>query len=114
MKRFRFVSVTCYCLIALSCPIVPGAQATGVGGDTAFETNWLYSFPVDGQGSQAVASIPLPPALWLFGSGLMGIAVVARRRKETRDGNTSRSRNKRWRFHLLHRHDGSPQDTDRQ
>ncbi len=32
-------------------------------------------------GIGGVAPVPLPPAMWLFGSGLLGMAAVARRRK---------------------------------
>jgi hypothetical protein len=31
-------------------------------------------------GSSDVPAVPVPPALWLFGSGLLGVAGVARRR----------------------------------
>jgi hypothetical protein len=31
-----------------------------------------------------ISSVPIPPALWLFGSGLLGLAAVARGRNVRR------------------------------
>jgi hypothetical protein len=30
---------------------------------------------------QAVTPVPIPPALWLFGSGLLGLVGIAKRKK---------------------------------
>ena len=36
----------------------------------------------DAPGVWAVSAVPIPPALWLFGSGLLGLIGITRRKKE--------------------------------
>ncbi len=36
---------------------------------------------VDGQGSLKIPGVPIPAAVWLFGSGLLGLVGVARRKR---------------------------------
>ncbi len=50
---------------------VAGAGFTTVG----------YTVHLEGHVSQPTSTVPVPAAAWLFGSGLMGLAGVARRRK---------------------------------
>ncbi len=50
--------------------IVPQADASNFGGI-------LFQLHLEG----TVAAVPVPAAVWLFGSGLLGLAGVARRRK---------------------------------
>ncbi len=50
--------------------IVPQADASNFGGV-------LFQLHLEG----TVAAVPVPAAVWLFGSGLLGLAGVARRRK---------------------------------
>jgi hypothetical protein len=47
------------------------ADGTGSRLDYAYEANW--------SGFQIASAVPIPPALWLFGSGLLGLIGVARR-----------------------------------
>ena len=59
---------------------------TGDGSSTALETYVLGSVTLSSAGvltinNGAVSSVPLPAAVWLFGSGLMGLVGVSRRRK---------------------------------
>lgn len=44
------------------------------------KNNFLYAW-VKHNGSVGTAVVPIPPALWLFGSGLLGLIGVARRKK---------------------------------
>ena len=46
--------------------------------DTSMAT--IISTGEDDAQDTSVAPIPVPPAVWLFGSGLIGLVVVARRR----------------------------------
>lgn len=41
----------------------------------------FQSTGVDGQGSDFVGAVPVPAAVWLFGSGLLGLVGVARRKR---------------------------------
>ena len=55
----------------------PGDTCTGVGTP-------MVSGPFPGQApafNGVVSAVPVPAAVWLFGSGLIGLAGVARRRK---------------------------------
>lgn len=73
-----------------------GAQATGTYDEAtgAFTLNWSSTInggPFDGATGfwqlsgtanvEAPSSVPVPAAVWLMGSGLIGLAGVARRRK---------------------------------
>ena len=66
---------------------VGSLQLTGAGsvygnGKDATAANWSFSTNTTGSYSTtvSVAAIPLPAAVWLFGSGLIGLAGVARRK----------------------------------
>jgi hypothetical protein len=60
---------------------VNGFQASVVPPSIYDDNSVFYAWAVrDGD----VAAVPLPPAVWLFGSGLMGLAAVARRRHPLR------------------------------
>lgn len=54
--------------------------------DTAIVTQAAGSWTLDANGGlsygSAVAAVPVPAAVWMFASGLMGMAGVARRRKQ--------------------------------
>jgi hypothetical protein len=41
----------------------------------------FLSTGIDGEGSDWVGAVPIPAAVWLFGSGLLGLVAVARRRR---------------------------------
>ena len=46
-------------------------------------TDWTVFFEIQGRDPLAASSaVPIPAAVWLFGSGLMGLIGVARRRKQ--------------------------------
>ena len=56
-------------------------DSVGAGGWSAWDgVNIPYEFTVDYQGA-VINPIPVPAALWLFGSGLIGLVGVARRRR---------------------------------
>ena len=48
---------------------------------------WQFDFLTDAVGTidvvrlSVVSAVPVPPALWLFGSGLLGLIGIARRKK---------------------------------
>lgn len=50
---------------------------TGVAG-----LSLLSSFDYNSGGSIAVSSVPVPSAIWLFGSGLIGLVGFARRKAQ--------------------------------
>ena len=41
------------------------------------------TFALNGDGFLMPSAVPVPPAVWLFGSGLLGLVVIARRKKTT-------------------------------
>ena len=49
----------------------------GVTGDTVI-SNVAFSF---GTGEETSVPVPIPAAVWLFGSGLLGLIGIARRRQ---------------------------------
>jgi len=55
--------------------VVPQADASGFGGVP-------YALHLLGTVEAAPAAIPIPAAAWLFGSGLLGLVGVARRRRQ--------------------------------
>jgi len=54
---------------------VPNGDPSGFGGVK-------YTLHLVGHVTDATAPIPVPAAAWLFGSGLMGMAAIARRKKK--------------------------------
>jgi len=72
-------------------------EITGIGGLTASDFNFFstpdggtgpflsvarfQSTGFDTEGSDWVAAVPVPAAVWLFGSGLLGLVGVARRKR---------------------------------
>ena len=66
-----------------------GGAFTGTGDGSNFDINWtslIVGGPFDGQtGTYNVSGtysvVPVPAAAWLFGSGLLGLVGVARRRR---------------------------------
>lgn len=53
---------------------VPLGDASGFGGVQ-------YALHLEGHVEEAAAAVPVPAAVWLFGSGLLGLVGVARRKK---------------------------------
>jgi hypothetical protein len=39
------------------------------------------SYALNGLGFLMPAAVPIPPSVWLFGSGLLGLIGIARRKK---------------------------------
>jgi hypothetical protein len=61
--------------------ITPYQNSTGQGYWFLSSSGDLtYDIPVSG-GSSSGGTVPLPPAVWLLGSGLLGVAGIARRRR---------------------------------
>jgi len=56
--------------------VVPAGDPSGFGG-TAYDLHLEGTYT----GDLPIASIPVPAAVWLFGSGMLGLVGVARRRK---------------------------------
>lgn len=54
---------------------VPQADPSGFGGVP-------YGLELRGVVNEAVSAVPIPAAVWLFGSGLLGLVGVARRKKK--------------------------------
>jgi len=62
---------------------VPGGvilSGTGFGGDFTSDFDNLNIGPGTGIAVANVGTVPIPAALWLFGSGLLGLTGLARRR----------------------------------
>lgn len=59
-------------------------EGTGVLSGTGFEdTNAIWTFSAQGTGSSysmTITAVPVPAAVWLFGSGLIGLIAIARRK----------------------------------
>lgn len=55
------------------------SEDPGAAGFADWTAQWYYVGTIDG--FVAPAAVPVPAAVWLFGSGLIGLAGVARRRK---------------------------------
>jgi len=65
-----------------------GASATFGNSNSAFGQSWINSGSFSSSNllsvyamSQELTAVPVPAAAWLFGSGLLGIAGLARRKK---------------------------------
>ena len=59
---------------------ITAAEDPGVAGFADWTAQWYYVGTIDGF-TAPVSAVPVPAAVWLFGSGLVGLAGVARRRK---------------------------------
>jgi hypothetical protein len=57
----------------ISCPVSAAANLTFAPGQWNLSTGGVLSYNV-------VSAVPVPAAMWLFGSGLLGLVGVARRR----------------------------------
>lgn len=60
--------------------VVPDGDPSGFGG-TAYDLHLEGTFTGDITSVIAPAAVPVPAAVWLFGSGLVGLVGVARRKK---------------------------------
>ncbi len=58
---------------------ITAAEDPGTAGFADWTGQWYYVGTIDGFGGPT--TVPVPAAVWLFGSGLIGLAGVARRRK---------------------------------
>ena len=58
---------------------VGGCSPIGLDGCTEIRSGWFGG----GDGSEPPSQVPVPAAVWLFGSGLIGLVGIARRRKSS-------------------------------
>jgi len=78
LQSFRYWSATDYPTSALDAYLF--AFDTGKQGFATKEASVFYAWAVhDGD----VSAVPVPAAVWLFGSGLLGLVGIARRKKAT-------------------------------
>jgi hypothetical protein len=54
--------------------------AFGNGIDFSFTLDSTTTFPMHGAGVFEVTVVPIPPAIWLFGSGSLGLIGIARKK----------------------------------
>ena len=54
--------------------------AFGDGIDVSLTVNPTTTFTMNGVGSFDVTLVPIPPAIWLFGSGFLGLIGIARKK----------------------------------
>jgi hypothetical protein len=59
------------------------SYATGQGATGGIDGGWVDDFIGPNTTSELVqvSAVPIPPAVWLFGSGLLGLVGMARRKK---------------------------------
>jgi len=55
---------------------------TGADGYDPTAASWSFSTSTLGFYSMSVSAVPVPAAVWLFGSGLIGLVGIARRKAE--------------------------------
>lgn len=85
----------------LTAPVTSTAVSLNIGGiaagsfnesTNAFDVSWtptltgiphLSSSTISLQGTARVAAVPVPAAVWLFGSGMIGLAGMVRRRRHS-------------------------------
>lgn len=70
------------------CPFAEAIFGSGFSysmstGSTSVIPDWSSEDTVGTPQIAPLASVPVPPAVWLFGSGLLGLVGIARRRKKT-------------------------------
>ena len=71
-------------------PVYLGSQSVAHGNSDRFDSAWVidFSFQLNSTAnslyalSSVMTVIPVPPSVWLFGSGLLGLAGIARRKKK--------------------------------
>lgn len=76
---FNLQSVTIITQTSNSLQLLGTGSVSGNGFD-ATAANWSFSTNTIGSYSTTISAVPVPAAIWLFGSGLLGLAGIARRR----------------------------------
>jgi hypothetical protein len=66
-------------VISSSLPPITGLPTVPADSASNDAAAWLYAYVVDNPGTWTV--VPIPPAVWLFGSGLLGLIGIARKKK---------------------------------
>ena len=61
---------------------IVGQRGWGESAEAVVSTYGLWSLDANGGLSYSVSAVPVPAAVWMFASGLIGMAGVARRRKQ--------------------------------
>jgi hypothetical protein len=77
-------SATTFDFVLRANELIDGAEDPGAAGFSNWTAQWFLtgSGATSGAHSVAVSAIPVPAAVWLFGSGLLGLASIARRKKK--------------------------------
>lgn len=75
-------NISTYAAPASQDPDAGGWFAAHVAGFTFGESSISSAWFAGGDGSVPPNEIPVPAAVWLFGSGLLGLASIARRRRQ--------------------------------
>ena len=62
-------------------PLLLDAEQSLAAISGEMEEGWLFIDLTVDTLTQSITTVPVPPAVWLFGSGLIGLIGVARRKK---------------------------------
>ena len=92
MKKIRLLGALYACALAIFSLPANTALVTDLNGDavtgsfatydiTSIDALIIQTGGIPASSSQAPSNVPIPSAIWLFGSGLVGLVGMARRKK---------------------------------